>query len=478
MQIYDKDKLCDELLKMYDFGYSDKNMKDYFIKAFNQHVLNRIKFLYEKSSHIIIEKEYVETEWKEMISYHYINTTYYNQINNRVIRIHFLNSNVLSENNYLGHITLRPVPELRVALSFVYLNWSNTIWKHDFFDSEAHVMTYKKYIHIDEYELIIDSYPLFSQDSIVTCCADANILMLSKYMSHKYSFKKLRISDIRHSFFDKRFLPRTVDETFFENILVDNGIPFKCKEYINPCSTFQKEHWEILDDMIKAYVESELPVIIGFNGHVVQVIGYCDGGNYIIYDDSGYLNSQLANENIDGEQPKCFCYSTNITRIKDCLQENSVHKFFVGICEHERVYLEYSKYRFHVINYINYYYNKGLIDFAGDILDMEKTLPGCQSVHPFADNINVRTLLVSTSILKQHLSNNCLDWLQEALIKPFIESNTPHYVWFTEIEYNDKEVLCTVADPTRYYHTDLINELFFEIIPFPMNKEKRLKTLT
>jgi len=120
------EKLEDALFTIYTFGYTTNKA---FKSAFHENVTKRLPILYEKAKYVNIEKSYVETEWKDLISLHYINTTYANELKNRVIRVHFFKEKVCSEDNYVGFITLRPIQEMQIALSYVFVNW-NAILAH------------------------------------------------------------------------------------------------------------------------------------------------------------------------------------------------------------------------------------------------------------------------------------------------------------------------------------------------------------
>lgn len=69
------EKLEDALFTIYTFGYTTNKA---FKSAFHENVTKRLPILYEKAKYVNIEKSYVETEWKDLISLHYINTTYAN----------------------------------------------------------------------------------------------------------------------------------------------------------------------------------------------------------------------------------------------------------------------------------------------------------------------------------------------------------------------------------------------------------------
>lgn len=157
-----KEEFAEKLNEIFDFGYNYRNengineeIKEQFLETFMANIVDRINILYESAKYVIIEEDYVEPEWKEMISKHYIHSAYAKSLKQRVLRIHFLCDDEFVEEYYLGFITLRPIRELSIALSFIYVNW-----KHSFFDnSTSYVMTYKKDVHYLGKKLTIETYP-------------------------------------------------------------------------------------------------------------------------------------------------------------------------------------------------------------------------------------------------------------------------------------------------------------------------------
>ena len=126
--VFRKEHLCGELAAIYNFGYCNAAGKcedDFLFRFscdFKEKVLNRIGVLFDAAKYIIIEENYVEREWKEMIARHYLHSAYANALREKVIRVHFLEQKEFCDENYLGYITLRPIEELAISLSFIYIN--------------------------------------------------------------------------------------------------------------------------------------------------------------------------------------------------------------------------------------------------------------------------------------------------------------------------------------------------------------------
>ena len=71
-----------------------------------RYIWPRLDFMHGESStgkrYFILEESYVETEWKDMISVHYINTSY--EVKNTVIRVHIFLGKEMSQQAYGGFL--------------------------------------------------------------------------------------------------------------------------------------------------------------------------------------------------------------------------------------------------------------------------------------------------------------------------------------------------------------------------------------
>ena len=91
MEKYNKANLSLKVYELFqDLLNSENNQltKTGFTQNFNIMVLNRIRVILDKAKYFYIEPSYTETEWKDMISLHYVHTSY--NFKNNVMRIHFL----------------------------------------------------------------------------------------------------------------------------------------------------------------------------------------------------------------------------------------------------------------------------------------------------------------------------------------------------------------------------------------------------
>lgn len=227
----------------------------YSIKA---DVLSRITTIVENCKYFYFESEYIETSWKEMVSMHYINTSY--TLGKNVARVHFMSKEEISQNSYLGNITLRPIEETRIMLSFVYPNYNNLLK-----DKSSNILGYKKVIHVDTNEIPIKTFPFFSQDGIVTSCAHADILMLTIYLNHVYRYKKINISDM-YSNENRlmRFPSFGLNKNEINEVFLSNEVPIKVHEienFINYSPMEKERIKKQIEEIVYTNLQSSIPVI-------------------------------------------------------------------------------------------------------------------------------------------------------------------------------------------------------------------------
>lgn len=472
-----KEELGENLIEIFDFGYNYKSEngineenKERFLDALRHNIINRIGMIYNLAKYVIIEENYVEPEWKEMVSRHYIHSAYSKNLRQRVFRIHFLCNNEFLEENYLGFITIRPLRELSIALSFIFVNW-----KHRFFDDgTSYVMTYKKDIHYLGKRLTIETYPFFSQDSIVACCADANVVMLTKYYSNKFKSAfagKTATTFIRTS--KKHQLPKRVNLALLQEKLTEVGVPFRVKSF-QQVKNYTDEQWDGVQKYIDVFVESAIPVVLGIDGHVVQLIGHMEfkedtEKKYIVYDDSGYLEQICLKS--DETIKRKFSYLISINDIRKYLEKKGTNedRFFILMPEHERVYIDFEQYQIFLL-----YLIKENADVDWDQESLYSKLFNEEG--KIKDKVIFRNMLVDNSHLKNFL-NQQRSKGQEKSIENLLHKELPHFLWYTEIELNGDKI-CICADPTMYYDTRNFDELFLGENPIGILGENYLSLLT
>lgn len=371
-----------------------------------------------------VEDEYIETEWKDMVSLHYVNTSY--QLRNTVIRCHVFSCKEMEAKYYLGFFTLRPIDEIKVMISFIYPNWNNIRFNKNY---DVYTMTYRKTVHIQGIEFKINTYPIFCQDSVVTSCAQASIISMSKYLRSVCGIAQLRLAEINNSyaFERKKIYPteglgiRQMLEIFFKNkwnITCDN-IPARHEGA-------KENKYKQIKENIDANIESALPVFISVTynkerttqgriaiNHILQIIGHTteDEKRYVILDESGVLTKEFT-----GARNTCIFLSW----------DSIVNKLFCN--GGYAIYPQYEKV---------YMMCREIKDRLNPILvnnnDEERIRSAYQNLNFSAEDS--RYLLVDNVIVKSFLKENALNL---GLIKPILERNLPHYLWYCESEIGGK----------------------------------------
>lgn len=392
----------------------------------------------EQKTYFIFEESYIETEWKDMISIHYLNTSY--NVQSSVMRVHIFIRNEISNRGYVGFFTLRKIDEVSIMLSFIYPDWK----KVKFFGKIPYVMTYPKKIHIEGRELVIDTYPLFAQDNITVACSQANIISMTKYLHNKFDMNTLRICDLNSLFSvgkTKLFPTGGINSQQMLEVFSNSGIPVYIKQIGWNTEDERIRGERIYRQYIEYSVESGIPVMIGgyvqnndmTEKHVVQIIGHAKQSRmqYIIYDDSGCFIKSICGK-------KRFVHGLDWTELYEKIgYKNS----FILFPLHEKVYLQY--------------------DDIKDIFELRCNESDKIRKLQHAGRLNIedtRYLLVDNRIMKSFLqtllhTDDLLDKEKEDINKS-LSKNMPHYLWYCEIPLADEAgYMFFVADSTFWKKT-------------------------
>lgn len=391
---------------------------------FKRSLLDRFELITKQAKFFLIEESYTEHTWKELHALHYANTNY--SYGNKVIRVHFWNSD-LSERNmggkishenvdkgYLGYVTLRPVPDYNLMLSFVIPNW--LVIK---FETDARIMTYERYVHILGFNVRIQTIPFYFQDTVFIRCAHADMLMFSLFLHHSYNFPRLSIADMIEN---NRYYPIPnggLEYSDMLDIFYRNKIPVNF--YYKPKKSKGRNVIAECIAVLCAYLESKLPVIVYNDQHVVLVIGYTNEKEkrFIVYDDSGYfLSEKTESSNFVG-----------IVRATDLFPD--MGETYMIAATYERVYLNPQEYFHFLDDYLKNYERDDEDDFPTNFSQC-------------------RNVIVDNTILKNFLSKNCMELDNPEVAKQLellLKTDQPHYLWYSEYNCDDYRYIL-VADPT------------------------------
>lgn len=408
-----------------------------------QFIWPRLDFLHGKRQErrfFLFEEDYVETEWKDMISVHYINTSYH--VQNTVMRIHIFLNNEISNGSYGGFFTLRKINEARIMLSFIYPNWKNVVYNN----VSLYVMTYAKKVHIQGKELQMYTYPLFVQDNITVACAQADIISMTKYLHNKFDSNMLRIKTLESAYSIKKtkMFP-TTGLNPIQMLQVFSSCDISVN-YLTIKGNDTEERIALYRNYVDYSVESAIPVLIGgqirnkegyYSKHVVQIIGHTKQyrDKYVVYDDSGFLiRSATASDGF-----------VKVMDWDELYASISNGDSFLISPIHEKVYLTYDNIR--MLLKLRYESMERLQTFEKDKKSFfERTR------YLLADNRSVK------KFLKKQLDKPSLLEPEIQQIQNILSVNMAHYVWYCEVPLQDGFLLF-IADPT--YGKDTTKNIFY-----------------
>lgn len=410
--------------------------KDRLKEELEKYVFPRLSFMAKDDKgtrFFLFENRYVETEWKDMIGIHYINTSY--EMESTVMRVHLFMHGKMQENDYVGCFTLRTINEIQIMLSYIYPNWKYITYD----DNVINVMTYRKKVHINGYELVFHTYPLFVQDNAAIACAEACLVSMSKYLHSRYDYSKIHVKNINgshHTHKNKVYPSQGLRPTQMLEVLYSHNIQCEYEVYYG--------QWEF-KEYIDYCIESAMPVLVGLHvesddgdgtqeehknaeeivpkSHMIQIIGHTDvevGKEYIVYDDSGCYLKSLKKDGFVG------CVSWE--KLRESLK---VGKDFIIYPIHEKVYFLYDTFKKHINDVLK---NMG------------------EGVKEGSPDRAERTMLIDNRDVKKFLRQKILDnpsaseKIREEAHK-LISMNMPHYLWCYERETSEGYMLF-FADPT------------------------------
>ncbi len=408
----------------------------------------------ENSFSFLFEARYVETEWKDMVGMHYINTSY--EVENTVMRIHLFKKNKVREKHYRGCFTMRTINEARIMLSYIYPNWKYVAYK----GSALNVMTYQKEVHLYGKEIRFCTYPLFAQDNTVVACAQACLVSMSKYLHSQYDYTKIQIRNINDSYRSNK------TKVYPSSGLFSTQMLEILSSYNIPCGYQVYHEQEEFKEYIDYCIESAIPVLVGIHvqeensetaekdkekketcekkigRHVIQIIGHSDvkkdmEKKYVVYDDSGYYLRHL------GEEGFVRCVSWEVLR--DSLQNN---KSFIIYPIHEKVYILYDNFKKHVNDILKRYRWEDTV---------ENRIPEQNGRALLVDNREVKHFLREQMVDTQEINVN----VQEEA-RRLLAMDMPHYLWCYEYNTPLGNALF-IADPT--YIRSTTKSIFLNKVP-------------
>ena len=172
----------------------------YFDNRTKVNLINRVEMCFSyfvNISKTYLVEEYIENEWRDSYDLYYSKTNY-TKCNNLVKRIHFIKESIndlkdISEENYVGYINIRPIPNDEISrIRFKLTKFAF----EEYSDEEIYCMSVNTVVNLPHLSISYPSFPLYSQDGMVSICAHADLLMITKYMYKKYNFNNYKLKEI------------------------------------------------------------------------------------------------------------------------------------------------------------------------------------------------------------------------------------------------------------------------------------------
>lgn len=298
----------------------------------------------------VLETPYIEKDWRSLYGLHYCKTNYYS-LTPFCSRLHLLsekigNINEMNQKDYMGYITLRPTPVVNTIISKIMLNPNREFYEIRG-NRKLYMITNKYIANIENKSFEIETFPFYSQDSMVGVCAHADMLMITDLMSKKYDMNDVSMDSLLKKIppLGGRTIPSnglTIQQIALS--LIENGYNIRVK-------SFEKEKIEELIRYIDAYIESGIPCILSFKRHVIIICGHTiENGDlgYIIFDDSGHHILNIF------ERGRLFSINLPENEFKEKLINSNDDSFFVLTPEFERLYFPIESVEKTVDNVISY----------------------------------------------------------------------------------------------------------------------------
>jgi hypothetical protein len=362
----------------------------------------RFENLLDRVGTYVVENGYVESEWRDSVELYYGVSHYH--LPGTLTRIHFISEFItgyeeITEKNYLGYVTFRPVPVPKAALSRIRLKWEKASYvpEGEVSSSRLYVLSVDTVVNFPHRQIRYPAFRLYVQDGMVAVCAHADMLMVAKYMYKRFNFNHYRLREmVGNNPLGWNTNARDVPS---EGLTITQMLEILSQNRYNPIALLFRsgrynEQMEIIE-YIDSFLESALPVILAFRQHVVLVVGHlCDERGrrfYLIADDSTYHL---------GTTFKKDARHTGMIESKELENILNQNDVYVIAPSFDRFYFHYP--------YLDLLLRRIRTKLGGKI----------------GEKVFSRELLVDSGALKQFLYKHG--------DHSYAEVEMPHYVWYVE----------------------------------------------
>lgn len=465
---------------MYEFAGSAKELEEYLDKTTVKLIMNRLSKQYsDEVETFILEDKYIDAEWRNEYSLFY-SKTFYDEISKFTKRIHLISKDVNSldkvrEENYLGYIVLRPIniedPEIPKILKIIVKPRKNLFNIKN--NESLYLAKCPIPAHLGEHDttFLIESFPFYEQDSVVTACAHADMWMVAEYMHRRFGFNKPTIEKLVLTLapVHGRVIPTRglILEQVCQTL---NSLGYSTSIRVG---LTEEEKNKILDH-VDSYLESGLPTILYHKHHVIVITGHTldgDQRDYIIYDDSGAHLSKLLGLSESSIPP----FAARISRRK-------LFNYIKGIGHTIAINIEFEK-LFYPHESVSKYTNLFFEEFSKKIVQKaktrynyteEKTKKFSKALNKYFKSLRKRFLIADSREFKRFCIKNGID--------AFKDIPLPHYIWIVEIyKSGNKPYGILILDASAYkydFTSSLIAKWIGNKIDIVRPKKKECKVNT
>lgn len=217
---------------------------------------------------MFIEEDYVDKQYRD--TYYSYFSQKYSSFNRNCLRLSFFEGNVNQKDiiqnsidsiqkTFIGVIVLRP---LTVG------NIGTTLLNPQKLKVQGYIQFCKYKVMVCGKKITFEAFPFFSQDAETMTCAETAIFNLLNYYGHKYPDYRILMP---------REILDSLERTHYERVLPAKGIG---DEYITKVLSESHLYPRLyssvndFDELLYAYIESGIPLILGLPRHVVICIGH------------------------------------------------------------------------------------------------------------------------------------------------------------------------------------------------------------
>lgn len=427
---------------------------------------------------VIVERNYIDKEYLDEFSFFY--STSFKNYDRFCTRLHFFNDNLNKEleinfneeftltgsqkdvlqKRYLGFCVIRPTEKYRVSRSIIKPYIENP--RDIFIISQS---TYR--VNLNGTCLSISGMPFMQQDSQSGVCASADLMMLSAFMHEVYRHRLCTSPEI--SLIANKFLGS--DRSFPNRGLTVSHMMSALSEMGYSPVVYSRQNASVpLNEIAYYYLESALPVLLFWRGHVCLAIGHDFTPNlapmtpgrrisrnydfirhFIIHDDElgPYLLMPLKKSDVKNAH-----FFPNLDA--DVFRSSYTHPLsFEDIVAlivpvHKKIYISGEELNSHI---------EALLDDNNHIYKLITAKMGGSEKIFLEDLLKNNNLALRTYFMK---SNDYKKWVAELPsmseeVKTFyLNSELPKFIWVTEI--TDLENLRKSANKDHFIMGEIISD--------------------